>query len=165
MDVLAFYMPKIDWEKFSRGTVLKQTWSKFKEVVLLCHAAAHWERKLHTTRDKQPTDALSRSDMIDWEKENARAIHHIEMHMRRANFLATEKILEMGDALPAQYDGSASAKLFVALRASVGIQANDGSAQCVLVCFHEFDATEELAGEPIAIVKRWHDRERPLLAS
>ncbi|MBK8157379.1 MAG: hypothetical protein IPK59_00690 [Rhodospirillaceae bacterium] len=163
MDVLNFYMPDIDWTLFDRGDVSTEIWGKFKEVILLCHAAVHWERELKALRGSRPqalpTGTLNGSNGHMLGQSVHSAIHQIEMHMRRANFLATEKILEMGKDVPKKYDGSAGAKLFVALRASVGIQADDCSAQCISVCFTEFDAQQELAGEPVAIVRRWQERE------
>lgn len=162
MDVLKFYMPDIDWTQFDRGDLTTDIWDKFRDVILLCHAAVHWERQLKAIRSTRiqslPQNTTDGSNGHGMEQPDDCAIHEVEMHMRRANFLATEKILEMAKDAPRKYDGSASAKLFVALKASVGILADDGSAQCVSVCFTKFDARQELAGEPVAIVKRWQER-------
>ncbi len=52
MDVLEYWMPEIDWAKFHAGPVSAEMWTRFKQLVQLCHAYRYWKEAV---REQQRT--------------------------------------------------------------------------------------------------------------
>jgi hypothetical protein len=54
LDILEFWQPAIDWERFKQGPVSDAVWDQFKQVVIWCHAFRHWTEDARAKRSSPP---------------------------------------------------------------------------------------------------------------
>jgi hypothetical protein len=162
LDVLAYWTPQIEWERFDCGAISVDVWERFRRTVLLCHAIKHWETAIHSKRLEPPRHySFPPEDRVEFRKrQNAwqSEIRDLEGHRNRAAFLASDEVAHIsyaGTNASAKDDASAAAakgtpdwKLWISAKIAV-------SGRPTSLAFEAFDADRELAGEPNETAKRW----------
>jgi hypothetical protein len=158
MDVLEYWSPDIDWNRFTRGPLSSPMWSQFKQLAQLCHAHQHWSEEVRRIRLSPPR----RSDVGEENIERRRAqwqheVERAEGHMHRAATLAAEKMSGMRRLVQG---GTPERKLFDALSLATDLLGYHANARCWAAAFDSFDGTEELADDAQVIADRWLKKHR-----
>ncbi len=165
MDVLAYYTPRIDWERFQRGPISDDVWSAFRDVLLLCHAYRHWKAVVTETRRSGPpppplyaeSTYLRRKRRREWNLQ----IEQEETHMYRAAFLAAQKLWAIAGIVQGRKD-MPDWHFSLALMKGVGEAITNTStgherANFDVLAFDEFDANAEVSSDPDAMASRWRE--------
>jgi hypothetical protein len=162
MDVLEYWQPQIDWDRFNQGPLSSDVWACFCDAVKLCHAFKYWKHavRLHDRNPSRPfykESAYGRKKRISEHKVQR---ENLRNHMLRAAFLATGKILSI--ALMAQRREGIPDLLFsVALIKSVGTEIVEDTmrgherARFDVLAFQTFDAITELTQNADEMAERW----------
>ena len=156
MDVLEYWMPDIDWSRFTSGPISPRMWSAFKDFVQLSHAQIHWAKVVQQIRLSPPGPSPFGNETKHQRKnrhhEWKRKIERAEKPMNRAAFLADQKLAEMSYLISNEDEGKPDHKLYFALRMVIPFQV---SAKWETVAFISFDGESEMDGEPSEIATRW----------
>ena len=164
MDVLEYYMPDIDWQRFRQGPISDDVWSEFRDVLQLCHAYKHWKDVARVTRRSRPSSSsLDRESAYQRRKNREEWKYQIEQdegHMYRAAYLAAEKIWAIAGMMEGRQD-TPDWHFSLALVNSVGLRAGTDTdyerANFDVLAFDEFDADAEVSSDPGAMASRWRD--------
>ena len=159
VDVLEYWMPTIDWSRFTSGAISPRVWSAFKEIVQLSHAQIHWAKVAQQIRMAPPgpspfgneTKYQRKKQHDEWKRE----IERVVKHMNRAAFLADRKIVEMSYMISNEDKGKPDYKLYIALRTVVLPSQGYVSAKWESFAFTSFNGENELDREPSEIAARW----------
>jgi hypothetical protein len=162
MDVLEYWVPDIDWAQFHAGPVSAEMWTRFKQLVQLCHAYRYWQgvarqqRREPLSRPLYPESKYMRNKR---RHEHRRNIERSEGHMYRAAYLAAEKMAEMSFLISKDDEGKPDWNLWWSLRLALAYQPSHERARCNAAAFEEFTADQELRnGDPLMIANRWLER-------
>jgi hypothetical protein len=159
MDVLKYWVPTIDWSRFTQGAVSDGMWRAFTDLVTLCHCEQHWREvrdALRLTRSPRPLHRESphmRQKRLD---EWKRPITDYENRMHRAAYLAVEKVVGMSQTLADQ--GTPDRNLYAAVAGSIDASHGQGRARYKSLALDAFDAKELSVYEPSVIAARWLSR-------
>jgi hypothetical protein len=147
MDVLKYWTPGIDWAQFEAGPISDNMWAIFRQFVELCHAYHYWRKAM---RNQVMVDLPESKDSRKKRQREWRAkIDRCETRMKRAAFLADEKISEMSWLIGEEDKGKPDWILWRSLRLASAYPA-DATA------FEEFDANQELqSNDPLKIANHW----------
>jgi hypothetical protein len=125
MDVLEYWQPQIDWDRFNQGPLSSDVWACFCDAVKLCHALKYWKDavKLHDRNPSRPSpfyieSAYGRRKRISEHKAQR---DELRGHMLRAAFLAAGKILSIAHMVQKR-EGTPDWLFSVALIKSVGTE-------------------------------------------
>ena len=159
MDVLEYWRPGIDWARFHQGQLSEQMWSHFRNVIMLCHACEHWKAVTYEIRLAPPRSYVGMPEGKREQKKRRdewkRNIEVKDGHMHRAAFLASEQIALMSYLLTKDDTDTVDGKLYFALRFAVAHQLPHDQARYRAAAFTEFNADQELQGDPPDIALRW----------
>ena len=159
MDVLEYYYPKIDWERFSQDSITNDVWSIFCEIIMLCHAYKHW-KVVGREHGRQRYQALhytestyGRRKRKDERKAEAATFAD---HRDRAAFLAAERLWKIANLVGDRKD-SQDWNLSLALMLAVGLnnKTKHERANFDVLAFDQFEAMNEVTGDLVAMVEKW----------
>jgi hypothetical protein len=157
MDVLEYWEPELDWERFAQGELGSNFWHLFTQFVRLCHAFTHWGEVAKTvSRERSPASLYpeSRYTRSKRKAEREAKVKGFEGHKYRAAYLAAEKLSEMGRLLDSVR--GPEERLYCALRIAIEAPlSRHERGHFGAAAFNSFDAKSELVGKPEEIARRW----------
>ena len=166
MDVLEYYTPQIDWERFQQGPISDDVWSAFRDALVLCHAYKHWKGVGRETRRSVPGPSPFYSESAyqrrKRRREGALHIEQNEKRMYRAAFLAAEKFGAIAGMVQGRMD-KPDWNFSLALIKSVGAEVithpltGHERANFDVLAFDEFDANAEVSSDPDAMASHWRE--------
>jgi len=158
MDVLEYWQPTIDWSKFKQGGVSDAMWRGFCDVVQLCHAREYWREAAEKRRLTRLPKSMNRESEYtrrkrrnEWKAQGDRLVGH----MNCAGHRIQEKMAQLSTLFEASDQGKPDWTMWFALRLAVRDQPFHERSRSGAAAFEEFDADEQLHGEPAKIAQRW----------
>jgi hypothetical protein len=154
MNVLEYWSPTIVWDNFDQGAISDPVWSKFRQIVQLCHAYRHWDDDLRSKQLSPPKHYVGlveshrqfKRRQDDWQSELSRSV----TNQGRAKYLACTGVTELTyfDTVASGVEKTSDWKLWWVLHIVV---PNHPPA----AAFESFNADQELTGDTNQIVRRW----------
>jgi hypothetical protein len=161
MDILEFWQPAIDWDRFKQGPVSDEAWDCFKQVVIWCHVFRHWTEDEDAKRRSPPRRLIfpeeSAQDFKNRQAQWGRDIEQSVTYQHRAMHLAKGEVAKPSflDTVAKGTPDTVDGKLYFALKA---VMLNGNPSACA---FEIFDAEQELQDKPEAVVSHWLKEKGP----
>ena len=163
MDVLEYYLPRVDWDQFSQGPLSDDVWAEFQDLILLCHSHKHWEMAVREARREGPGRSMYKEIPYTLRKRRREwvlSIEHSNNHKYRAAFLAAGKICRIASMVQ-ERQGSPDWQFSLALALAVGrhVILNDitghETAEFGVLAFTAFDGDTEIGNSPENMSEAW----------